>query len=457
MSVRWTIICGIGVLLAVTPSVGAEVASALLVEGDPLPGMVTETVTGLNNTGVNRVDGYAVTVTTTGPGGTLSHVWGSSSGGAGAILTTETTIGDYEQTSFESFFGIDDQGVPAYSASCTHVPSATTGMDSVWVGSTLILIEEDPMPDLPGYYSTFNSRPGITRDSQIYWVGGYSDTQGGSTQNRGIFYGAGATTVIKGGDSIPGIVEPIEYGSSVDFDVRFSALGSHWINQFTLDAATSVDGLMVMDGYPLLSDGSPVREGSPVPTAAGGLPGENWASFDFLGVTEAGATMVTGDTSGNTATDEFVMINGIITDREGDSLDGHILSGSIEGAVMNETLDTAIIWDVAGGLTEALIVNTDVVLLEGDPVDLDGDGTVEPDSILENFTGISAVTIGERDQDGWVDVYFTADIDTPDGTVEGFFRLTHSTLPPPVPTTGPIGLGLLALGMGLVLVRRRRG
>ena len=43
-----------------------------------------------------------------------------------------------------------------------------------------ILVEEDPVAAFPGQLSTFNSRPGITADGIPYWVGGITDTQGGS-------------------------------------------------------------------------------------------------------------------------------------------------------------------------------------------------------------------------------------------------------------------------------------
>ena len=68
--------------------------------------------------------------------------------------------------------------------------------------NTPVLLEEQLIPSLSLAYSTFNSRPGISADGQPYWVGGFSSTPGGPTENRALFLGVGATSVLKGGDSI---------------------------------------------------------------------------------------------------------------------------------------------------------------------------------------------------------------------------------------------------------------
>lgn len=56
-----------------------------------------------------RVGGYACSLNTTGTG-TISRIWGNPTGGAGVLLRSEATIGNFEQTSFESFYGMSDAG-----------------------------------------------------------------------------------------------------------------------------------------------------------------------------------------------------------------------------------------------------------------------------------------------------------------------------------------------------------
>ena len=396
--------------LAAASSVGAQSATALLTEGAALPGAPGQTVTSLNNVAVNQVGGWAATVNATDGVDTISHVWGNAAGGTGDVLRSEGVFGGLTQTSFESFYGISDSGQVAYSPSSNS--ATTTGLDGVWLDDTVIAIEEDPVPGQPGQFWSFGSRPGVTAGGVPYWVGGLTDTAGGSSQNRGLFLGASATVLYQGGQAVPGLPFVLDTASSVSFDYGISADGTNSIAEVQLDGGTSSDNnALVLSGSGLLVDGTLVREGSAVPAAAGGLVGENWDNFDQLGVNEAGSYFFTGDTDGATATDEIVVVDGSIVLREGDTVDGETLSGAIEGANRNEDGDLAVVWDIATG-EEVLLFNGRIVLREGDAVDLDGDGMVEPGSLLADFTGISNVRVSARDGAGMVDVYVTADIDT---------------------------------------------
>jgi hypothetical protein len=426
----------VGVVVVVLGSpVQAQTASALLREGDELPGAPGETVSFINNPVVNHAGGYAVTVNTTGSGTTLGNIWGNATGGAGTVIITEGLYGDLQQTSFESFHGFSNAGVPAYSAISTNVVTGVTGLDGAWLGTMVVLNEDDPVPSLSDTWSTFNSRVAVSADGIPYWVGGITKTQGSSTQNRALFYSTGAISLLMGGDSIGGVAEPVETGSSnIDFDYRFSELATFYLTPVNVDSSSTSDGVLVINGDAVFLGGSIVREASPVPASIGGLPGENWDNFDNMGITEAGVAFFTGDTSASSTVDEFVVVAGQIVLREGDTVNTPggpaTLKGSIEGGYMNENEDWAVIWDVdtVAGNVEALLVNGEALLLEGDAVDLDGDGVPEPNSILRNFTGIASLVMSDRDGVGVASVYFTADIDTK-GTssssddIEGMFRL----------------------------------
>lgn len=399
-----------------TELAAAQTPTALLREGDALPGSLV--VTGINNTAVNQTAGYAATVSTTDMASTISLVWGNLGGGSGSVLRQETTIGTSEQTSIESFFGISGTAV-CYSPSVNDTASGITGLDGIWVDDDIIMIEEMPA-SLPGEFWTFGSRGGITQDGVAYWVGGTSPTQGGSTSSRGLFVGTTAIPLLVTGQSVPGL--PLPLGpSAVDFDYRVSSLGSHFISPVALDTSTTEDGAIVLDGNGLMIGGGLVREADPLPAAAGGLPGENWDNFDFVGVTESGRYFITGDSDGDVATDEFILVDGAIIVREGDTLDGFVLEGSIEGAFMNEAGDLAFVWDVddAGTNKEALYLNGELLLLEGEAVDWDGDGSVDVGTALTDFTGISALTLAANGT-----VYFTADVDVNGTILEGYFCLS---------------------------------
>jgi hypothetical protein len=407
-----TLVC----VVALAGLAQAQVASALLTEGQPLDNAPDYVVSSISGAAVSGM-AWGFNANTTFNGETVAVAYGSYGVAAPDVLHMEIATDVYTQNSWESFWGMADDGV-CNSAICTRNADGAGGLDSVWFLDTVVAIEEEPYPHLAGWYWSFGSRPSATRDGIPYFVGGITDTQGGSTANRGLFYGFDNTPIIIGGQMIPGLPDPVVNGSAaVSFDYRYSAYGSHFIAEIATDTGSSTnDNSMCYDGALLELDGMAVTEGSPVPESIGGLPGENWDNFDYCGVTEDGQWMFTGDTDGDTSLDEIVVVNGMIVLREGDMIDGMTLAGSIESGYMNENGDWVVIWDVdvdPDTNVEAMIVNGELVLMEGMAVDSDGDGEIDPDSIIDAFTGTASVAIADRDEQGRALVYFTADCDIP--------------------------------------------
>lgn len=394
---------------------------ALIVEGGTAPGLPAEAViTSLNNTAVNSRGGYGFNLNYEFEGESVSALWGHLDGGAGDLIRQEGYFAPYTQNTYESFWGMGLDAV-SYSPSCDH-DNGATGLDGVWINDTPVAVEEMEYPHMPGYYFSFGSRPGCTDNGVPYFVGGVTDEQGASTQLRGIFYGWDNQKVLMAEDEIPGLPFPLSSGSSISFDYRFSALGSHYLAEVNINSgSTANDGTMILDGQGLLLDGELVREGSPIPASVGAEPGESWDNFDFLAVTESGSYMITGDTDGPTDKDEFLLIDGVMVLREGAVVDDHTIVGAIEGAFMNEAGDWVAVWDVDlpdGENVEAMFFNGDLVLKAGDIIDTDGDGVPEVTSIIDGFTGISTVTLSEPEENGAVSIYFTADVDATGGGVD---------------------------------------
>ncbi len=410
----------------------AQVASALVREGAQMPGgEAFGVISAINNSAANHVGGYAFTINTA---DSLSHVWGSAAGGPGAPLQTEGVIGDVTQTSFETFFGLADDGTAAYSPLCTR--DTFTGLDAVFAGDALISIERDPVPNMPGQFWSFGSRPSISAAGVPVWVGGITSTQGGSTQNRGMFSGAAADVLLLGGQTPPDLPFPL-VTSTMSFDFRISANGQNWIIDAQMSSgSTTNDTAVVMNGSGLILDSVLVREGNVVPASVGGVGGEAWQGWGFFGINNAGDYFFTGDTSAATASDLFILKNGQFIVREGGTVDGHTIGATMVGAYMNEDADLAYIVQAnpGTGLRETLFFNGTKVLAVGDAVDLDNDGVVEPGSVLSDFTGITALTMGDR-QGGEVALYFTADVDTlgtpslTDDTEGGFELVLRVALP----------------------------
>ena len=406
-----------------------QVATALISQGEPLAGdMLGTEIISINNPATNGVGGFAFTVNT-GPDATFNNIWGNPVAGPGTVLQAEQTVGDLTITSFESFFGMSDAGDVFYGTSTTSAASGETGLDGVFLNDFSILNEEEPIASLPGFFSTFNSRPGITFTGMPYWVGGVSTTQGGGTQQRVLFKELSATPVLMGGDTIVGITEPLQANTGIDFDVRFSAAGTNYILVSDLESSAAINTVVVLNGEAATVGGAVLREGTVIPSSSGGNGVETWDNFDFLGIRENGGFMVTGDSDAAALVDEFVLIDGEIVLREGDAVNGGTLNGSIEGAFLNEDGDWAVTWDYDVGADnfEVLIVNGEVVLAEGDAVDLNGDGIIssaDNGAVLEDFNGISSLNISRRDAMGDIRAYFVADVDVGDDSVEVGFEMT---------------------------------
>lgn len=393
-----------------------QMPTAVITEGAPLANAPDYLVTSISTPDVNGPDGWCFTANTTAAGQTVSLAYGTLLGGAPALLREEGGNAVYTQVSWESFFGMSDADV-CYSPSCVREADGQTGLDAVWNGDVIVAIEEEPYPHRENWYWSFGSRPGVTRDGVPYFVGGITDIKGGSTQERALFYGHDAAPLVYGGLMIVGLPDPVATSTSnVDFDFRFSAYGTHYIAAVNTETGSTTDDThLVMDGAVVMAGGLPLSENGAVPASIGGLPGELWDNWDYMGVSEDGDWLITGDTNADTSMDEFVMVNGQIVLREGDMIDGMVLSGSIESGFLGEDGDWAVVWDVdtMGGNVEALILNGMVMLMEGMPVDADGDGVFDVDTQITNFTGIAALAVSDRGPGNSLNVLFTADVDDP--------------------------------------------
>ena len=411
------------ILLCVVAGLVAEsngqVASALIRENDVIPGSKGLVATAINNSAANGFGGFSFTLTA---GDTsTSVVWGSFDGSPGAPLAIEGPAGDLDVTGFESFFGMSDTSDIFYGTTSNDTTNMTTGLDGVFLNDILILNEDEAVASVPGTFSTFNSRPGVTANGIPYWVGGVTFKKNGGTDARVLFAGSDADALIMSGDSIVGVPESVS-DAGIDFDVRMSDCGSNYIMASLLDGG---DDVVHVNGEALTVDGALIRTGVLIPDSVGGV-GDNFDNFDFLGVGENGNYMVTGDSDGDTSMDEFIMMNGQIILREGDLIGNAELSGAIEGAFMNDDGDWSAIWDadIDGVNLEVLIFNNQIILAEGDLVDWNGDGiidTMDSGAVVDNFTGISSLTMSRVDAVGVLRVYLTADVDVNGEVLEGGF------------------------------------
>jgi len=206
--------------------------------------------------------------------------------------------------------------------------------DAVWTHDGLLLAAGAPSPGMADKWVKFNSRPSMLPDGTAYWVAGWTNTAGGSTTDGRVLYRSAdtatpvITTVFKSGDQIGGFTI-LDGSSGVDFDYMVSDNDLHHINVLLMDTGnTANDGFVYVDGALI------ARELSP---ASGGTGAENWDNFDQVSINNTGNYLFSGDTDGDSATDEYIAYNGTISIREGQTVDGIELAAtaSLQGLAIN--------------------------------------------------------------------------------------------------------------------------
>ena len=411
--IRSSLVRGTALTLTLAAPLQAQERTALLVEGDPVPGLPGMTVDSLLNTRVNAAGGRAVTAEVLDSASNLvSIAFGSPNATTpDAVLFQEGLFGTCQQTSWEGNFGLAENGSVIYSASCDDTQTLAVDLDSVYLDDLLVALEGQPILGLPGKQFRFNGRPAVTAGDVPVWVGGIDDIATGANEGNGLFMGLDQTVLIRTGDTLPNVAFPLDV-NAVDLDFQFSLDGTQYITLVDMQSGTSIDdGRVVVNGVGLDVGGAPVVEDSPVPAAVGGLPGESWDNFDFFGILDDGTCMFTGDTTGNADSDEFVFLGDSIVLREGDTLaDGNVVTGTLESASLGSNGDLALVWDIEDGFNgdlEAVLFNGLVVAREGDAIDLDGDGSVDPNAVISGFSGFNSLSVAADQR-----LYVTALVDT---------------------------------------------
>lgn len=294
----------------------------------------------------------------------------------------------------EGTMGISDTGGFVFSP-------AVAGEDAVWTHNGLLAIENVQAPGFPvGTVSTFHSRPRMTAGGAAYWVSGFNETGGASTQGRMLYRSSDATpggisVVLRSDDLILGF--PIDRPSGVEFDFDVSDNDAHVMTTLTLDTGSSSDdNVLAVDGVVVAREGLPTGSG------------DNWDNFDVVGVNDFGHYMFSGDTDALTTTDEIIAFNGAIVVREGDTVDGVTLAGSsasVQAGSLNNRNQIAHFWSTGGieylfvGDGATLSTSSVLLLQTGDTISVDGDAVA--DYTVTDFNASQSIGPGlDFDDDG---------------------------------------------------------
>jgi hypothetical protein len=396
--------------LFAAPTVAQNIVSAtpLITVGDSLNGFFVEAL----NPVFTNSSGQPAALVVLSNGARL--IWSN-----GAVLFDSSTVSNPPLTGGEPSIGFGDQNRFAYSPSLN-------GLDALYTQNGLLLFETQPIPGAIGLFSTFNSRPGMLPDGRAFWVGGYTTTEGGATEGR-ILLRAGTAgpsvfeTLLRTGDLVDGI--PVGT-TGIGFGVAMSDDGTQLGNILLLNTGSTTD-----DGAVRVNNVVVAREGSLIGASA---PGEAWQNFSGITINNAGTWLLAGDTSGATATDAFLLSNGLFQVREGSVLDGEALTtpAAIRAVSINNRNEAVHIWN-ANNVRKMYYASdasrldlSRFIMRTGSPLDLNGDGLAEATlvDILGTFTSVSAVNLAE---DG--NVYVHASYTVAGATRESLLRIALVT------------------------------
>ena len=427
-------------LLVLVSAARAQVPTAVLRSSDPLgqsfPG---QSVTAIHAPLGSQDGGWAAHIESRGASGSLDHVYGAPSiFTTASVLQTPGVVGGLIQDGNQTTSGgITGDGMGAYGAHGTGGPlGAFVG---AFLDSKAIAVMGDPSPAVPGHFWGDISRVGGSEAGDVEFWARLASTPGGSPVGEGLF--RGVDPVALSGDVVPGLGGlAIASTNAIGEGSSFSPSGARWLSGVRLDGASpGTDGVILDTGLPVLAGSGMLREGELLADGIGGLTGETW--HDVLSgkmvSTDTGAWAAGAGTSGSVLSYEVLLVNGMIALREGDVLDH---TGNLKGPAlaldMNESGDWASLWKVNLGNTEAtaLIVNaedtdsdgqadTGIVLMEGDSIDLDGDGLLDNGTTLEELKTEQLVmgAFGSVYVAGRVDIGGTPN--SPDDDIEALIQL----------------------------------
>ena len=303
-----------------------------------------------------------------------------------------------------------------------------------------VFIEGNSVPSFPGeLFGTSIDSPSITNDGRVAARAPSTVGSLGSDFDDFLVFDTG--TLAQEGTTIPG-PQTIETWDNFDIDDFYvSANGSHWLAQGDMSGDTNFDDILAFDNTIVVQESVALSGfGSPVETIVESI------------MTPNGDWFARGD---NDDQQDWIIQNGVLLATSGSpvpgGLPGELFSDSIYSATFFEMTSNGVGDFVYGGTTsnadpdfDAVLVlnNTTVLLRQGDPVDVDGNGIFDDNAYLDVFNNDDMFL----SDDGYL--YFTADLRDSLGTDIGqaYLRVL-------IPEPGSLGLLLLA---GSLLLRRRR-
>ena len=375
------LLIGAGALEAQTPTV-------LLFEGDPVPGIPGSSITALQGVELNGIGGWMAGMLYEQGGAIQECGLASVDGQPPYSLLQEATHGNLEQTEL-ALKSVDDLGRHLYTATSFEVPNGSNAIYGLWRDDAPLALRGEPAAGIPGQtYQVFHAFGQYAGD-QVHFEAGYTTPPFGVfPAGQALFAGDPLQVLYKSGDQLPfvnGTLIQNAQTTSAILSTHFARQGTHHLVGVQVGNTTNPRSYAILDGTPVFADGVVVGENISLGPNLEIHPNEHWDGVDARGVTESGSTLVWGLTNFRSV----LLHDGFLAMFEDQVLGDWTLRSNNEGAAMNEGRDIVAQWNatLAGSndWIETLFFNGRPLVQEGDRVDLDGDGVVDPGYEVREF------------------------------------------------------------------------
>lgn len=358
-------------LVCAAPGV-AQTPVALMRGGEELPNS-NLVVQNIRSMSVEATGEFAIALAAN--GATTGLIWGSPDNAAPRVLRWPRPVNGISQRQFRGAIGLGDESL-FYRTTVAPAPWRQT----IWKDDELLFGRGDSGPEPNTSWQEF-SAVSATTSGELLLRASYQANFGQAIVTEGYFIGSPPVKQLATGDQLAGLTGPI---SSIEaWTASRSPSGDHALFEVRAQAPAA----MVLDGELLRVNGVPLVTGTPLPGSLG-LGSATWSFADCYGVNDQGDYFVaSGIQLGGT---RFVLIhNDAVLMRENVLVNGVRYERTLDGVLSSSgRLIHVSRYESAAGVQETgIFVDTRLVYRFGDPIDWDGDGSVDPEWTVESMLG----------------------------------------------------------------------
>ena len=369
----------------------AQVPTAVLRSGAPIPGIPTHTFSGVEWLGTNHTGGLVANLTGNNSGSFDDFLWGSIGGGTLGELRAAGSQGPVTVATFSR----ECAGSGDRHTYIGHVP----GMgESLLVDDSIIATVGDATAPGGETWIRF-SEPFLDTTGEVWFRGRYTSQP---NSKIGLFRGASLTPVLSADDVVTGLPMNVHPGGAPEIGHDVSFDGSHWMG--TVITNNSREGV-VRSGEVLSASGVPLVTGNQLPAAFQSTPNESYLGFGQVQVTAGDRWAVIAGTPAG-----MILRDGGQFVRYATMVDGYNFTGELRGIALARWGGLAWIGrvEVGGGQRKyAVFRERELQFMEGDDVDIDFDGIADPGWTITDITGAPGRLAYTEDGTIWATVRIT--------------------------------------------------